>query len=115
MISIIQIIIIVFVLFAWSRVFLRIRDKGIVIGEFLFWSIIWASVILLTLWPTIISKISGFFGIGRGVDFAIYISILLLFYLIFRLYVKIEDQNQQMTKLIRELSIRDAKKKKSKK
>lgn len=114
MITIIQALMIIFALFAWSRAALRLKDKDIGIGEFIFWSLIWASVIIASIIPKVMEMISSFVGIGRATDLAIYVSIIVLFYLIFRVYVKIESQNQQMTRLVREMAIDRAKKKKSK-
>lgn len=111
-ITIIQVLIIIFAIFAWSRAFLRMRGKNISIGEFSFWSLIWSVVIFVGLFPSVISKASWLVGIERGVDLAIYVSIILLFYLMFRLYVKIDEHDKQVTKLVREMAIKDAKKKK---
>ena len=110
--SVIQILIILFALFAFSRAFLRMRGKDISIGEFSFWGFIWVIVIVIALFPSTLSGISGFVGIGRPIDLIVYMSIILMFYLLFRLYVKIDMQNKELTKLVREIAIRDAKKKK---
>ena len=110
--NVIQILVILFVLFAWSRAFFRMRDKNISIGEFSLWSIIWIAVLVVTIFPNLTSILSKIVGIGRGMDLAVYASVILLFYLMFRLYVKIDSQNKELTKLVRELAIRDAKKKK---
>lgn len=115
MISIIQIFLIVFALFAWSRAFLRMRGKSISIGEFLFWSFIWSAIIVIGLFPGLITVISELVGIGRGIDLAIYVGIVLLFYLMFRLYVKVDSQSIEITKLVREIAIKDAKLKDTKK
>lgn len=109
MLTIIQILLILFAVFAWSRAFLRMRSKNISIGEFSFWSLIWSAVIIIGIVPEIISKLSAIVGIGRGTDLAIYVGIILLFYLMFRLYVKVDSQNREVTKLVREIAIRDAK------
>lgn len=114
-ITIIQILIIIFALFAWSRAFLRLRGKNISIGEFSFWSLIWVTVIIVDIFPVLIGGLSGFVGIGRGVDLAVYISILLLFYLVFRVYVSLDAQKNDITKLVREIAIREAKIKELKK
>jgi len=110
MFSIIQILLILFALFAWSRAFLRMRGKNISIGEFSFWSIVWLAVIIIGLFPELISNLSEIVGIGRGTDLAIYVSIILLFYLMFRLYVKVDSQNREVTKLVREIAINNAEK-----
>ena len=112
MIGITVVVIILFALFAWSRAALRLRDKNITLGEFIFWSIIWAVVILVSLFQDILSQVSSVVGIGRGTDLAVYLSIIVLFYLLFRIYVFMDEQNKQITKLVRQVAIRDAKKKK---
>lgn len=112
MITIIQILLIMFALFAWSRAGLRLRDNSIRVFEFVFWSFIWAGVIVFAAVPYALQWISDLFGIQRATDFAIYVSIVVLFYLVFRLYVHLDKQDQAMTKLVREIAIRDAKRKK---
>lgn len=115
MISIIQVLLILFAFFAWSRAFLRMRGKNISIGEFSFWSMIWSAVIVISIFPGLISGLSEIVGIGRGTDLAIYVSIILLFYLMFRLYVKVDAHNREITKLVREIAIKDVKVKEIKK
>jgi len=108
-ITLIQVLIMIFALFAWSRAILRLKSKNIGLGELLFWSIIWIAVIVVALFPEIISNLSEIAGVGRAVDLVVYVSIIVLFYLIFRLYVIIDSKNREMTTLVRELAIRDAK------
>ena len=111
MVDLIQVLIIVFAAFAWSRAYLRMKDKAITIGMFIFWSIIWLGIILVAIFPSVISSLSSLLGIGRGVDLAVYISIIVLFYLMFRLYVKMDSQSHELTKMTRELALMSAKKK----
>lgn len=109
MIPVLQIIVVVFVLFAISRAFLRLRDRQIGVAAFLFWNCIWAAVLVVTFIPQITTAIAGFFGIGRGVDIVVYLSIILLLYLIFRLYVKLDYTDQELTRLVRLITIAEAK------
>jgi hypothetical protein len=111
MITIIQVLILIFALFAWSRVALRLKDKSIRIWEFVFWSAIWIGVIAFAVTPAFFAWFSTLLGIGRATDLAMYISIVLLFYLVFRLYVHLEKQNMELTELVRETAIKRAKKK----
>jgi hypothetical protein len=46
-------------------------------------------------------------GVGRGVDTAMYLSILTVFYLIFRSFAKIEDLDRQITKIVRANALRE--------
>ncbi len=112
MITIIQVVLILFALFAWSRAIVRMRDKNISGGEFALWSIIWISVIVFALLPFIPAWISTIVGVERAVDLAVYVSIIVLFYLVFRLYVYNRKQNEETTRLVREIAIQNARKKK---
>ncbi len=106
MVQAISIIIIVFALFAWSRALLRFKDKKLNSSEFFFWSCLWLGVSLLALNPELAGFVSFKIGIERPVDLVIYSSVLLLFYLLFRTYVKQDKMEQEMTELVRELSLR---------
>jgi len=106
MVQTISIIIIIFALFAWSRAFLRFKDKKITISEFSFWSFIWAGVVIVAWNPEVISLVSLKVGIQRPIDLVIYSSVLLLFYLNFRLYVKQDKTDSEITEIVRELSLR---------
>ncbi len=106
MVQAISIVIIIFALFAWSRALLRFRDKKIKGSEFSFWSFIWLSVISLSLNPELAGLISFKLGIERPVDLVVYSSVLLLFYLVFRVYVKQEKTEQEITEVVRELALR---------
>lgn len=112
MITIIQILLIIFALFALSRVITQFRKNKITLTEFIIWDIIWLVVIVVALMPAITSFFANIVGIKRGVDFLIYIGMTLLFYLVFRIYVKIENMEQNITKIVREAAIKGAKKKK---
>jgi hypothetical protein len=109
--SVLQIIVVVFALFAWSRAVLRLRDRKVSRGEFVFWTVIWAIVVTTTLLPQTADMISSFFGISRPIDLAVYVAIILLLYLVFRLYVKQEQLGQELTKLVREIAVRGPKNK----
>jgi len=107
----IQIVAILFVLFAYSRVILRFKDNKITVKEFIFWSIIWISIIVMAAIPKIAGWFSVLFGIRRPVDLGIYLSIIILFYLIFRIYIKLESLESNLTKITRNVAIKKGKKK----
>lgn len=109
MLTIIQVLMILFALFAWSRAILRLKDKDIKPEGFIFWSVIWIGVIVFASSPSILEWLSSLLGIGRSTDLAIYVSIILLFYLLFRMYVKVDKQNQEITRLVREIAIKKKK------
>ena len=102
----IQIIAIIFALFALSRATLRLKDKSINNLQFMFWGLIWTIVIVVAFIPNITSSISQIFGIGRGMDLVVYVSIALLFYLMFRLYIKMDKLDRNITKVVRKIALK---------
>ena len=112
MLTIIQILAVVYVVFTASRAILRAKDKKISIAEFFFWLALWFGLVFVVFFPNIVSSFADILGIGRGIDFILYVSVGGLFYLIFRLYVKIEESQQQITHLVREISLWEKKSKK---
>ena len=111
MINLIQIIAVGVWLFAVSRAYLRMREHRISVQAFIFWAVIWSAVVVVAFHPAVATQLSHYFGVERGIDIFVYISIVLLFYLIFRIYVKIEGFEQSITKVVREIAIKRAKKK----
>ena len=111
MTPILQLIVIAFALFAWSRAILRFKNGQISLPEFCLWSVLWSGVGLVVLVPQWGSPIAEFLGIGRPIDVGIYASLVLLFYLIFKIYVKIETVEREITKLVRVHAIEHRKKK----
>ena len=111
MLTTIQIFLLIFITFFLSRVFLRTREKVISTKTSLFWTIVWTIALVGVLLPTTTSKIASLLGVGRGVDVIIYLALSLLFYLVFRLYVMIEDLRREITSLVREIAFSNIKRK----
>ena len=112
MLSLIQIVVIIFVIFALSRAFLRFKDKKISNMEFIFWLLLWIAVLTVVFKPEITNIFANYLGIERGIDVVIYLSILVLFYLMFRLYVKIDVMEKNITKVVRKDAIEKTKRRK---
>jgi len=106
-----QVIIILFAAFALSRSYLRYRKNTESLLEFLLWIVVWVSVVVVVLVRRITAIPAQIFGIGRGVDVLVYLSIVFLIYSVYRIYSKIEKLEQDMTKLTREIALRQEKKK----
>lgn len=108
-INILQIIIVLFALFALSRAILRFKDGRITKGELFFWSFLWVALVVFVFLPGVIGFISKILGIGRPIDVVVYAAIVILFYLIFRIYVKIEGVEQEITTIVRKVSLKKRK------
>ena len=105
MFTAIQIFLLAVVIFAISRVYLRLKEGVITTRMAFFWFFIWIAALVGITLPATTTKIAEFFGVGRGVDIIVYISLALLFYLVFRIYVMIEDLRHQITYIIREIAL----------
>ncbi len=69
------------------------------------------STIIFSLSTRLLGNLARLFGVGRGVDLVIYISIPILFYLLFLLYLRVEELNRKLTKIVREDAVKNATKK----
>jgi len=105
--ELIQIVGAVFALFALSRVILQLKRRSMTLNEGLFWMFVWGSVVVFLIFPEFFGYIANILGVGRGVDALMYISIVVLFYLIYRLYAKVDTLERQITYIVREIAIRD--------
>jgi len=103
--QLIAIIIIVYFIF---RLIWRKKKKQININEFTFWLLLWlviaAAVIFIKQIDSLVARI-GFSS--SGIDVLLYLGVALLFYWIFRLRLKIEKINKDITKIVREISLKN--------
>lgn len=98
-------IIVVFALFALSRTIWQFKRGTLALVWFLFWIVFWCATGLVAILPQTTDVIARVVGVGRGADVVIYASLLALFYLVFRIYVKIEQVEREVTGLVRKLAL----------
>ena len=101
----IQIILIPFLFFAISRVYLRAKEGTLSPGDALFWLSLFSLAGFGIIDPNFTTYLAKQLGIGRGTDVVIYISIVLLFYLIFRTNVHLENLRHDITKLVQAIAL----------
>lgn len=107
----IQILITLFALFALSRVLGKFKKQTLKKSEFGLWFVFWILVAVLVWLPGSLTKMANFLGIGRGADLIFYVSLLIIFYLIFRIYLKLEKIEKNITKIVRKNALDDNEKK----
>ncbi len=89
---------------------LQLKNSNLTFKAFIFWMLIWLAALIGIVNPDLTSRFAKIFGIGRGADIVIYLSIALIFYLIFRLSIFIEDIRHEITRLTREIALLEIKK-----
>ncbi len=101
----IKILVTLFVAFALSRAVLRYRDKSFGVFALIFWILMWAIMAFFVWKPASSDMIAKILGVGRGVEALLSIAVVILFYAVFRLYVKLEWVEHEITSLVRRLAL----------
>jgi hypothetical protein len=103
----IQVILIIFFLFAIFKVLSRYRNGGLAISESALWVVFWLLAVIVVFSPNYTVALAKFLGVGRGVDAVVYLSVALLFFIVFRIFVRLEKIEHQITKLVRQNALKD--------
>lgn len=105
-----QIIALIVIAFFLARLFWQKQKKLIGANEFIFWLFFWLAAALLVIFIKLIDKVVADLGFsGSGIEVLIYIGIALLFYLIFRLRLRLEKIEKDITKIVREIALNNKK------
>ena len=104
----IQIFIISFAAFAVWRTMSRFREGALGRAALVSWSVFWVAVAVAVALPQSTSWFASFVGVGRGVDAAIYVSVVVLFYLMFRIFLRLEKIEHDITLVVREMGLTKA-------
>ena len=85
--------------------FIRFREGKSSLGMFGFWITLWSLIIVVSIYPDSTTFFANIFGIGRGLDLIIILGIVGCYYLIFKIYTKIEQVESEITNLVREIAL----------
>ena len=107
MITFAQIFLLSLVILGMGLVILRYRQRKIGTVAFLLWLVLWTGAAAVIMFPMSTVILARFLGIGRGADLVLYTSLIVTFYLLFRLYVRLEQVNREVTQIVRALALRD--------
>jgi len=103
---IIQIVGIAIAFFSLLMVLLRFKKKELTLREFILWGIFWIILGVFVVYPELMSRLARLFGVGRGVDIIIYLALILLFYLMFKINIRMERIEQDITKIVKEEALK---------
>lgn len=73
-----------------------------------------AGAVVFILWPDLTSVIAQKLGVGRGTDLILYLSILIFWFMILKLYTRIRKLEQMFTKIIRDDALKNVQENKEK-
>lgn len=94
-----------------ASVFWQIRRANLDWVSSIKWFVAWCAVLVVAIEPGIADWLANLFGTGRGADLLIYLSILFIFALIFKLFLKINQLERQISILVSHLARTNAHKK----
>jgi len=101
MLLVFQIILVGFFALAALKAAFRFRAGELTLFGFIGWLFFWAAAAFIVLWPDSTFYLAKQLGVGRGADAVVYASIAALFFLVFRLSIKVERLKRETTKLAR--------------
>lgn len=103
----IQVLLLVFFAFAAIKAIARFLARDITLANLVYWIIFWLAAGVIVIWPDATFYLANILGIGRGADLVVYVSLVIIFFLIFRLMIAQERQRREITELTRLLAMKD--------
>ena len=86
---------------------LRYKQHKTTMLTLILWTIVWIVLLIFAFMPQLSDRLAHHFGIGQGVNLLFAIAIIGCFYLIFHLYDKVDKQEQNINRLVKELAIKN--------
>ncbi len=103
-----QIIALIIIASILSRIFFLKKKKKIAAGEFIFWIFFWILAALFIISIKWIDKLVAGLGFsGSGIEVLLYLAVVVLFYSNFRLRLKFEKMEKNVTKIVRKIALEE--------
>lgn len=102
-----QIITFLLIILIISRIVVRFIRHEISSREFIYWMFFWILAVAAILIPNALTRIANLLGIGRGTDLAFYGSFVIVAYVLFRMVVRLDRIERDITKVVRHLALSD--------
>jgi small membrane protein len=101
----IQLLFLPFVVLALGKVIYTYKRRGMRTVQFFFWSLVWVGTALIISFPDITSLLANQLGIGRGADLIMYATLIVAFYLIFRIHLALDRLEREITEIVRTMAL----------
>ena len=98
-----------FFLFALGRTAHQFSRRRVPAFWALAWAMVWLGAGIVVLLPQTADMLARLVGVGRGADMVMYLALVLLFYLLFRLYAKLEGMEREISVLVRKIALASSK------
>jgi small membrane protein len=102
----IKILLITGTLFVGLYFFIRLRNS---LFDLLLLFLLIATAIVFVIFPDLTNQLAHWLGVGRGADLVFYVSILIFWFAILKLYARVRKLEQYITTIIRKDALDDIK------
>jgi hypothetical protein len=103
-----QILAIIIIFFFISRLYFQKKKKQISANEFIFWFLFWIFSGMAIIFLKKIDSLVAYLGFSSsGINILLYIALLIVLYMLFKMRIKIEKQERNITKIIREIALKN--------
>jgi len=93
---------------AVSKSYVDFRSRRESLQIFMFWLLAWTAIIVIAIFPSIVDLIIADYGEGRtGLGTFFGMALVFLFFVVYRMYVRLEAVQQTLAKTIQDLALRD--------
>lgn len=106
---VIQILLVALFALAVIKAVARFRVGDLSVSGLFYWVIFWFVAAAIVVVPDSTFYFAKMLGIGRGSDLVVYLALVLLFFLVFKLMTVTERQKKEITELTRQLALKDEK------
>lgn len=103
--SLVQLLTPLFCLVMVLRAVSRFRRREQTIRELLVWLVVWVGIASVSVYPSVSDVMPAFIGIKSGVNVLIYFGMVVLFYGLFRLVVKVEELEYRISEMNRKIAL----------
>lgn len=104
---VIQFFLILFFAFALFKTVVRLRGGEVGFVNAAIWCVFWVGASIVVVDLRLAIMLAKFLGVGRGADAVVYLAVAALFFLMFRLLVRMEKLEKNITLLVRDQALKD--------
>ena len=101
-----QLIALIIIVFFLARLFIQKKRKQVSANEFYFWLFFWVLATVAIIFIKRIDSLVAHWGFsGTGIEVLFYAGVIILFYFIFRLRLRIEKIERDITEIVRNIAL----------
>jgi len=103
----VQFLLLFIILLIIVSVIVRFAKNELPLLPFVFWIVLWIGAGVAVWNPEIPQRVANELGIGRGVDLIVYFAIVFIVFAQFKMLVRQERMEKEITKVVREIAMKN--------